>query len=180
MTRVPSESGAGSPRGPDRIAAVTKPGADFISEPKVPGEHKWVELADDRRTLSLYGGPITEPVRTLSRQGWDAFELLSTERALADVPEVGDAAGRVHLVAGLPVDEAAAVIVDDVGSGRLVALGGGRVIDSAKAASATGAEAAIPTTCSVRRSPASTACLRAEEKRPASSGRLWSWPTPTP
>jgi alcohol dehydrogenase class IV len=129
---------------------VAKPGADFISELKVPGEHKWVELADDRRTLSLYGGPITEPVRTLSRQGWDAFELLSTERALADVPEVGDAAGRVHLVAGLPVDQAAAVIVDDVGSGRLVALGGGRVIDSAKAvASITGAEvAAIPTTLS--------------------------------
>jgi alcohol dehydrogenase class IV len=129
---------------------VAKLGADFISELKVPGDDEWVELADDRRTLLLYGGPITEPVGTLSRQGWDGFELLSTERALADVPEVREAAGRVHLVPGLPVDEASAAIVDEVHSDRLVALGGGRVIDSGKAvASVTGAEvAAIPTTLS--------------------------------
>ena len=180
MTRVPFGSGAGSPRGPDRIAAVTKLGADFISEPKVPGEHKWVELADDRRTSRSTVDRSLEPVRTLSRQGWDAFELLHRAGPRRR-PRGGRRRGRVHLVAGLPVDEAAAVIVDDVGSGRLVALGGGRVIDSAKAASATGVEvAAIPTTLSVRRSPASTACLRPRRKRPASSGRLWSWPTPTP
>ena len=50
----------------------------------------------------------------------------------------------------LQVDEASASLVDEVGADRLVALGGGRVIDSAKAvASVTGAEvAAIPTTLS--------------------------------
>ena len=50
----------------------------------------------------------------------------------------------------LPVDEASAALLDGIGLDRLVALGGGRVIDSAKAvASVTGAEvAAIPTTLS--------------------------------
>ena len=150
MTRVPVRvRGRALPRGTDRIAAVARPGPDF-SEVKVPGEDEWVELADDRRTLLFYGGPITEPVGTLSRQGWEAFELLSTERALADVPELREAARRVDMVAGLGVDEASAAIVDDVGFDRLVALGGGRVIDSAKAvASVTGATvAAIPTTLS--------------------------------
>ncbi len=46
--------------------------------------------------------------------------------------------------------ETAAALLERVGSSRLVALGGGRVIDTAKAiASVTGAEvAAIPTTLS--------------------------------
>jgi alcohol dehydrogenase class IV len=111
---------------------------------------EWVECSDDRRTLLLYGGPITEPVATLNQQGWKAFELLSTERALADSAELGEAAARVHLVPDLPVDEASAALVDEVGPDRLVALGGGRVIDSAKAvASVNGTDvAAIPTTLS--------------------------------
>jgi maleylacetate reductase len=115
-----------------------------------PSEGEWVEHSDDRRTLLVYGGPITEPVGTLRRQGWEAFELVSTERALADAAELREAAGRFHLVPDLPVDEASGALVDEVGSGRLVALGGGRVIDSAKAiASVRGAEvAAIPTTLS--------------------------------
>jgi alcohol dehydrogenase class IV len=49
-----------------------------------------------------------------------------------------------------PVDQASSALTHEVGSDRLVAFGGGRVIDSAKAvASVTGAEvAAIPTTLS--------------------------------
>ena len=48
------------------------------------------------------------------------------------------------------VPEAAAAIVDEIASDRLVALGGGRVIDSAKAVAAVrgAAVAAIPTTLS--------------------------------
>jgi alcohol dehydrogenase class IV len=121
-----------------------------VTDLQPPGEAKWLEYSDDRRTLLLYGGPITEPVETLSRHGWEVFELLSTERALADATDLREAAGRVHLVPAEQVDRASAAIVDQVGSDRLVALGGGRVIDSAKAvASVKGAEvAAIPTTLS--------------------------------
>jgi alcohol dehydrogenase class IV len=117
-------------------------------QPPAPG--KWVEHSDDRRTLLLYGGPIREPVETLRRQGWEAFALLSTDRALADAAELVEAAERVHLVPENPVDQASSALAHEVGSDRLTALGGGRVIDTAKAvASVTGAEvAAIPTTLS--------------------------------
>ena len=121
-----------------------------LSDLKPPAAREWVEYSDDLRTVLVYGGPITEPVEALERQGWEVLELISTERALADAAGLRDAAGRVHLVPDLPVDEASAVHVDEVGSDRLIALGGGRVIDSAKAvASVTGADvAAIPTTLS--------------------------------
>jgi alcohol dehydrogenase class IV len=86
----------------------------------------------------------------LKRQGWESFGLLSTERALADGAELVDAAERVHLVPASPVDQASSALAHEVGSQRLVALGGGRVIDTTKAvASVTGAEVAtIPTTLS--------------------------------
>jgi alcohol dehydrogenase class IV len=115
-----------------------------------PPAGEWVEHSDDRRTLLIYGGPITEPVETLRHRGWEAFGLLSTERALADAGDLASAAERVHLVPAIPVDEGSAALLHEVGSERLVALGGGRVIDSAKAvASISGAEvAAIPTTLS--------------------------------
>jgi alcohol dehydrogenase class IV len=121
-----------------------------LSDLKPPGRGEWVEYRDDLRTLLLYGGPISEPVEALSRQGWAFFDLLSSGRALETADRLDEAAGRVHLVADLPVDEASAALVDDADADRLVALGGGRVIDSAKAvASVTRAEvAAIPTTLS--------------------------------
>ena len=121
-----------------------------ISELESPREGQWVEAEDDRRTLQLYGGPITDPVSRLAGAGWTEFELISTSRALADAPGLSEAAARTHLVPAGPVPEAAAAIVDEVGAGRLVALGGGRVIDSAKGIAAVGnAEvAAIPTTLS--------------------------------
>ena len=121
-----------------------------LTDLKPPAEGEWVEHSDDRRTLLVYGGPITQPVETLRRQGWEEFEVLSTERALSDAPALREAVGGVHLVPANPVDEAAARLVDDAGSERLVALGGGRVIDTAKAVAAVkGAEvAAIPTTLS--------------------------------
>jgi alcohol dehydrogenase class IV len=121
-----------------------------LSDLKPPKQGEWVDLADDRRKLFIYGGPITDPLGTLAEEGWKNFELVSTPRALADAPGLGDAAGRTHLVAPGTVPEAAAEIVDAVGSDRLVAFGGGRVIDSAKAVAAVrGAEvAAIPTTLS--------------------------------
>ena len=121
-----------------------------LSDLKPPSRGEWVEHFDDLRTLLLYGGPITEPVEALGKQGWEKFGLLSTERALTDAAGLVEAAERVHLVPAKPVDQASAALAHEVGSDRLVALGGGRVIDTAKGvASITGAEvAAIPTTLS--------------------------------
>jgi alcohol dehydrogenase class IV len=121
-----------------------------LSDLKPPAAGEWVEYSDDLRSVLLYGGRITEPVETLGRQGWESFELLSTERALGEANGLPEAADRINLVPEVPVDRASAALADEIGSDRLVALGGGRVIDSAKAvASVTGAEvAAIPTTLS--------------------------------
>ena len=121
-----------------------------ISDLELPEREKWAEAADDRRTLLLYNGPVTDPVGALSERGWDEFELITSSRALADGPELGEAAARTHPVPDGRVDELAASLVGGVEDTRLVALGGGRVIDTAKAiASLTGAEvAAIPTTLS--------------------------------
>ncbi len=117
---------------------------------KPPSAGTWVEFADERRKLLLYGGPVTDPLERLGKEGWVEFELLSTPRALSGAAGLGEAAARTHLVAEGGVPAAAAAIVDDVGSDRLVAFGGGRVIDSAKAVAAVrgGEVAAIPTTLS--------------------------------
>jgi alcohol dehydrogenase class IV len=66
------------------------------------------------------------------------------------VPGLVDAAASVHIVAPGGVPEAAAPILDSVGGEPLVALGGGRVIDTAKAVASVRRNpvAAIPTTMS--------------------------------
>ena len=79
------------------------------------------------------------------------------------------------------VPDVSAAILDDVGSDDLVALGGGRVIDAAKAVAAVrgGRVAAIPTTLSgaemtaIHRLPAGH---EGAQRRPA---RASSSPTPT-
>ena len=76
------------------------------SDLKPPGEGTWVEFADDRRRLLVYGGPITDPLGTLAGEGWDDFELLSTARALADATGLSEGAERTHLVPAEPVPEA--------------------------------------------------------------------------
>jgi alcohol dehydrogenase class IV len=140
-----------------------------LSDLKPPKPGEWVEFADDRRKLLVYGGSVTDPLGTLAEQGWDSFELLSTARALADSASLADAAARTHLVADGGVPEASVEIVDDVGSDRLVAFGGGRVIDSAKAIAAVrgGEVAAIPTTLS---GAPMTAIHRLPEGRDAAAG----------
>jgi alcohol dehydrogenase class IV len=121
-----------------------------INDLEPPEQGQWVEAADERRTLLLYGGPITDPVGTLSERGWGEFELVTSSRALADAAGLREAATRTHLVADGRVDELAGALAGEAGGSRLIALGGGRVIDTAKAiASLDGAEvAAIPTTLS--------------------------------
>ena len=86
----------------------------------------------------------------LAEHGFESFELFTTERAAGDAELLVEAAGAVHFVPAGQVPETAAALLDASGSSRLVAFGGGRVIDTAKAvASVSGAEvAAIPTTLS--------------------------------
>ena len=93
---------------------------------------------------------LDQAPQLLREHGFAPFELLTTQRALAGAAELASAADAVHEVAPGGVPEAAAALLDSARSPHLVALGGGRVIDTAKAvASVSGARvAAIPTTMS--------------------------------
>ncbi|HEY5976487.1 MAG TPA: iron-containing alcohol dehydrogenase [Solirubrobacterales bacterium] len=105
---------------------------------------------DAGRVVVFGSGGAARAPSLLDEHGVDTFELLSSERALAGAPELRSAAGTVHLVGDGPVPATAAALLDSVAGETLVAFGGGRVIDTAKAVAAVrGAEvAAIPTTLS--------------------------------
>jgi alcohol dehydrogenase class IV len=111
-----------------------------------------VSWRDDARgrAVVLKEGLLAEAPEVLEEAGWDEFDLLSTERALGGAQQLDEAAEATHLVPALNVPEASAAVIDRIGSERLVALGGGRVIDSAKAIAAVrgGQVAALPTTLS--------------------------------
>jgi alcohol dehydrogenase class IV len=103
---------------------------------------------DGERTIAFGRGVIERAVELLGGPG---YTLLTTRRAAASAPAVAAAAGRVHHVPAGLVEEVAAGLLAPVGTpDRIVALGGGRAIDVAKAlASALGTRAmAIPTTLS--------------------------------
>jgi len=79
------------------------------------------------------------------------YALLSTRRAAAAAPELTAAAGTVHDVGPGRVDELAAALRPRLEAELLVALGGGRVIDVAKALAAADPPrrvASLPTTLS--------------------------------
>ncbi len=81
----------------------------------------------------------------------EPFTLLTTSRARAAAPELAELAARVHEVPPGRVDELAGELRGQVDGALLVALGGGRVIDTAKALAAADPPrrvAAIPTTLS--------------------------------
>lgn len=102
---------------------------------------------DGERTIHFGPGAMEAAGDALG----DSFTLLSTERALAAAPLLGRRAAAVHLVAGGRVDEIAGELRPAVRGERLVALGGGRVIDTAKALAAADPPRhviAIPTTLS--------------------------------
>jgi alcohol dehydrogenase class IV len=121
------------------------------------GEFTW---RDAGRTVVFRRGGVGGAVEVLREQGIGEFELLSTSRALAGAPGLVEAAEGVYEVAPGQVPAAAGALVDalappplhseGVQVRPLVALGGGRVIDVAKAiAAVSGAQvAAIPTTLS--------------------------------
>ncbi|MBV8430387.1 MAG: iron-containing alcohol dehydrogenase, partial [Solirubrobacterales bacterium] len=81
----------------------------------------------------------------------EPFALLTTPRAAAAAPGLVELARAVHEVPAGRVDELAGELRGQVDANLLVALGGGRVIDTAKALAAADAPrrvAAVPTTLS--------------------------------
>ena len=115
---------------------------------------------DAGRTVVFRRDGVAGAVEVLREQGIDEYELLSTERALRGAERLAEASAGVHEVASGQVPDAAAALtgalapppqhVEGVRVRPLVALGGGRVVDVAKALGAvSGAEVvAIPTTLS--------------------------------
>lgn len=111
------------------------------------GDFVW---RDAGRVVVLRRDGVAQAPQLLREHGFDAFELLTTPRALPGAPELEAAAQAVHAAPTAQVPEAAVALLDRAQAPQLVALGGGRVIDTAKAiASVSGARvAAIPTTLS--------------------------------
>jgi alcohol dehydrogenase class IV len=106
---------------------------------------------DGERTIHFRSGVIADSPEILAGHRFDEYELLTTERAMGAAPVVlAEEAACFHHVPPGPVNEVAAQLADDVGGGDLVALGGGRVIDVAKAIAAVREVrvAALPTTLS--------------------------------
>ena len=105
---------------------------------------------DGERLIRFGRGALGDAPVLLEGRGFQTFTLLTTERAAAGARALADGAAAVlHVPPGL-VDEISAELLPRAGDRPLVALGGGRVIDTAKAiAGARGGQcAAIPTTLS--------------------------------
>jgi alcohol dehydrogenase class IV len=106
---------------------------------------------DGERLIRFGRGSAAEAVELAGGPG---FALLTTERAARGLPALVEAAGTVHHVGGGTVPPLAAEALGTLpaDADRFVALGGGRVIDLAKAVAAArgdGARAmAVPTTLS--------------------------------
>lgn len=116
---------------------------------------------DAGRIVVFRRGGVGDAVEILREQGVGEFELLSTPRALGEANDLAEASSRIHEVASGQVPAAAAALTgalapppqqaeEGVRARPLVAFGGGRAIDAAKAIAAiSGAEVvAIPTTLS--------------------------------
>ena len=104
-------------------------------------------MRDGERTIRFGEGSAAEAPDLLRQAGFAEYALLTTERAAGSAPL--EPAATLHVPPGL-VDEISAALLEEAGERPLVALGGGRVIDTAKAiGGVTGASvAAIPTTLS--------------------------------
>jgi alcohol dehydrogenase class IV len=119
---------------------------------------------DGERTIRFGRGSVGTAPELLG----DGYALLTTARGEAAAPALVEAAGSVHHVGPGFVDELSAGLLGSVPDGvMLVALGGGRVVDTAKAIAGGrgGAQpvAAIPTTLSA-------AEMNAVHRLPAGAG----------
>ena len=116
-----------------------------MAEGQAGARFTWV---DGERLVRFGRGVLADSSSLLASRGFDGYALLTTERAEPLAPELVAGAGVVlHVPAGQVPDGAAAVRAGVQGRG-VVAFGGGRVVDVAKAvAGADGLMcAAIPTT----------------------------------
>jgi alcohol dehydrogenase class IV len=104
---------------------------------------------DGERTIRFGRGTVADAVETLGGEG---YALLTTERAAAMAPGVVEGAAGVHMLGEGYVDALAGELLGAVARERIVALGGGRVVDTAKALAAasggTQVAMAVPTTLS--------------------------------
>jgi maleylacetate reductase len=104
---------------------------------------------DGERIIRFGPGALADAPSLISSQGLDGYVLLSTERAMRTAPAAlaEGAAVVLHVPSG-PVPEAAAAVRAEVDGRPPVALGGGRVVDAAKAIAAADElpTGAIPTT----------------------------------
>ena len=104
---------------------------------------------DGERTIRFGRGVVAEAVEVLGGEG---YALLTTERAAAMAPAVVEGAAAVHMLGGGLVDELAGNLLGAVARERIVGLGGGRVVDTAKSLAAasggTQVAMAVPTTLS--------------------------------
>lgn len=119
----------------------------MASEPQRIDDFAW---RDGERIVIFRRGALGEAGAILREHGWEEYDLLSTPRALEQAPRAIEAVGSIHEVPPGGVPEAAKRIMATVRGVAIVALGGGRVIDTAKAISAAhgGRVCAIPTTLS--------------------------------
>ena len=103
---------------------------------------------DGERLVRFGEGVLAEAPKLLAQRGFAGFALLTTERAAAAAPDLADGAAVILRVPAGSVPDAAAAVLGDVGDRPIVALGGGRVVDAAKAVAGHEALpcAAVPTT----------------------------------
>jgi alcohol dehydrogenase class IV len=118
----------------------------------VNGSFVW---RDAGRVVVFRESGVSDAPQVLAENGLEPFELLTTARHLGSAEKLAAAAAAVHEIppAADPatgVTVSAAELLDQATGRTLVAMGGGRIVDIAKAiASITGARvAAIPTTMS--------------------------------
>jgi maleylacetate reductase len=111
----------------------------------VAGSFTWV---DGERLIRFGARALAEAPELLASRGFERYALLTTERAEKASPELVAGAHVVLHVPPGPVPDAAAAVRAGVQGHTIVALGGGRVVDAAKAiAGADGLTcAAVPTT----------------------------------
>lgn len=107
----------------------------------------WV---DGERLIRFGARALDDAPALLDERGFDGYALVTTGRALATASELRAGARAVAEVPPGPVPKAARAVDDELPQAPLVALGGGRVIDTAKAVAAVEGLrcAAVPTTLS--------------------------------
>jgi len=104
---------------------------------------------DGERVVRFGRGAAAQAVDLIRSAGIERYALLSTARALDTAPTgLLNGARSVVVIPDGQVPQLAAAVAAEAGEGPFVALGGGRVIDTAKALAATAGSrcVAIPTT----------------------------------